>query len=136
MVNSVLIIDDVSWGSAILAKSIKSHSNDVNKVDVAKTIELAINLIETNEYDVIFCDLMMPPEKFVFNGEILCFDEPDYFNGRKIVEYCMKRGISRRTKIIITSQASIYSQKLVETFNHEIDMLSKPFLLKELLKKI
>ena len=136
MNSSILIIDDETWGVKSLAECIELSTDNVIHVDIAQTIEQAINLIEINKYSAILCDLMMPPEIFSFNGEILIFHEPNSLNGRKIIEYCINNGISKKTKIIVTSIAFQASLELIEEYKGEIDILRKPFLVEDLLNKI
>ncbi|MBK8562882.1 MAG: hypothetical protein IPN76_05925 [Saprospiraceae bacterium] len=135
MNKSVLIIDD-EYRAKFLVKYLEEFSDSRIMVDFAQTIKEAIELIESKIYKVILCDLMMPPENFYISDKEFVFNEEDNFNGKKIIEYCVNKGIEKETKIIITSGSVTLSKQLVENYNHAIEMLVKPFSCDELLEKI
>jgi len=135
MIKSVLIIDDDERTKSIVSY-FELYSNSEIIVDWAQTIKDAIELIESKVYNVILCDLMMPPETFYFNDKEFHFNEEDSLNGRKIIEYCVNKVIEKETKIIITSAAMTRSKQLVEKYSHAIEMFVKPFNINDLLEKI
>ncbi|MBI1228467.1 MAG: hypothetical protein GC192_24745 [Bacteroidetes bacterium] len=135
MRNSILTIDD-EIHSTYIAEYVRLSMDLTIEVDLAHTIKDAIELISNKYYNVILCDLLMPPETFHINQEEFVFNEEDCFNGRKIIEYCIEKGITKKTKVIVSSVARKYSQVLVESYNHEIEMISKPYPIEELIGKI
>lgn len=135
MDKSILIVDDESR-ARYMVDYLQLVAEKALKVDLAQTIEQAIQFLEEHQYDVILCDLLMPPEKFVFKNKEYTFQDEAHFNGGLLIEYCVKRGISKKTKILVSSMARGRSQELVEKFNNEIEMFSKPFRMNELIKKI
>jgi len=58
----ILIIEDIDILSDLFKQMIKFYNPDI-EVEIAETAEKALRLLENNNYDLVFLDVILPDEK-------------------------------------------------------------------------
>jgi len=113
-----------------LVSYLKAYSLEFD-VDCAENAERAIELLNENLYQVILCDLILPKNEMEFMSK-----EYGKINGIGVIQFCTQKGIHRSSKIIISSADNDLAQELVETYSMAIQLLVKPFEVKDLIERI
>jgi len=112
--SEILVIDDEQ---VIIDAVKKTCSLDNYSVDTAATVAEAIKKIDSNKYEIIICDIMMP------DGD-----------GFQILDKVNNKNIN--TAIIMTTGYSTVENAVSSLYKGAVDFIPKPFTVDELLNSV
>ncbi|MFC1508472.1 response regulator [Candidatus Omnitrophota bacterium] len=120
MTGTILVVDDESTILHMIDEVLTSHGY---KCDTAQSVDIAIEMIKKNEYDIILADKNMPAQ-----------NESSIVGGLGLLEFVRNYDPSIEL-IIMTGFATIES--VIKALQlGAFDYLNKPFSIEELLEKI
>jgi two-component system, LytTR family, response regulator len=102
---SVLIVDDEPLARRELVKVLESRP-DISKIDIAEDASRALEMLQANEFDVVFLDINMPE-----------------ISGIELLELSQQKQVRLPAVVFVTA----YSEYAVAAFEHHaVDYVLKP----------
>lgn len=110
MAFNILLVDDSATVRAVISKAIKLAGVDVNQLHQAGNGEEALQVLEKEWVDLVFCDISMP----VMDGE-------------ELVEAMNQNGMIESIPVVIVSSAGSEPRVARLKENGVRDYIQKPF---------
>lgn len=110
MAFNILLVDDSATVRAVISKALKLAEVDINELYQAGNGQEALEVLEADWVDLVFCDISMP----VMDGE-------------QFVEEMNKRGMIETIPVVIVSSAGSEPRVARLKQNGVRDYVQKPF---------
>lgn len=110
MAFNILLVDDSATVRAVISKALKLAGVDINELYQAGNGQEALDVLESDWVDLVFCDISMP----VMDGE-------------QLIEEMNRRGMIETIPVVIVSSAGSEPRVARLKRNGVRDYVQKPF---------